>query len=516
MRFEIMRSWLKAFDEADYLTKARARLLFKFEIIFLPLLILVHIAVALVTPEALIRALRVTPLLFIGLSVSLYFLKKGRYDLAANFFVGAAAVSIASGLVLEGLYTPKISYNTFINFTYTVFAFGVLFCNRRSISILYTIMILADAATFFIARSKADSIFMEGIKLAFIDSFMSLTLIYILAIFTLRIFERSNDITREESEKSHKQNEFIKSELRSSTETILSSASGMTSSIASFADNSQNQAASVEEVSASIEEITAGIDSVAANAAEQNRSLKSLFSTMNSLSDLIKEMAARMKETMEVIGQVSGSARSGEQSLTVMNDSMANIGKSSGEMRGIIQIINDISDRINLLSLNAAIEAARAGDAGRGFAVVADEISKLADATASSIKDIGRLIQTNESEIENGTRNVASVVETINAIIHGIETISRMNSIISGNINRQTEENATINANAESVRAKSEEILNAMNEQKNALGEILQSVANINELTQHNSARVEDMAESSNRLSEMVKNLNQSITEYGG
>ena len=93
-------------------------------------------------------------------------------------------------------------------------------------------------------------------------------------------------------------------------------------------------------------------------------------------------------------------------------------------MQNIVGIINDISDKINLLSLNAAIEAARAGDAGRGFAVVADEISKLADQTAHSIKEISDLIQENETEISRGTENVRASVEMISQIISGVNVIS--------------------------------------------------------------------------------------------
>ena len=135
----------------------------------------------------------------------------------------------------------------------------------------------------------------------------------------------------------------------------------------------------------------------------------------------IPETSAMIRETAEVSTQISLKAREGEQSMTGMNSAMTRIIQSSEEMTGIVKIINDISERINLLSLNAAIEAARAGDAGRGFAVVADEISKLADQTASSIKSIDTLIRTNESEIGKGNQNVGAAVEKINYIISDIE-----------------------------------------------------------------------------------------------
>ena len=199
-----------------------------------------------------------------------------------------------------------------------------------------------------------------------------------------------------------------------------------------------------------------------------------------------------------------------------MNESMARISSSSKEMTGVIQIINDISDRINLLSLNAAIEAARAGTAGRGFAVVADEISKLAEQTAASIKDIDRLINANESEIESGFKNVTGIVETISLIMKDVESIGAMVSTISDHMARQLSSNDDVNRNTEDVRVKSGEIVGAMREQRSAIEEISNTIAAINELSQHNSLKIEEMSDSSKGLARMVYSFNREIEEYSG
>lgn len=326
--------------------------------------------------------------------------------------------------------------------------------------------------------------------------------------------EAAHEDANREAEKGRLQNDFIKNVLRKSSESTLSRADEIFATIVKFSENTQNQAAATEDVTSSIEEITAGIETVSSNAGDQNENLVSLAAVIGELSRLIVTMNDEVRDTLAVTTKISERARLGEQSLRVMNDTMGTIADSSREMTEILRIINDISDRINLLSLNAAIEAARAGDAGRGFAVVADEISKLADQTAASIKDIDRLIHTNESEITKGGENIHAAVENVVTIIRDVNLISSKISAISATMTKQLSASDVVSNNTEKVKIRSEEISNSMNEQKIATDEILKTISSINDLAQNNSLKIEKMSDLAKALVAMAEKMTKEIDGY--
>ena len=193
---------------------------------------------------------------------------------------------------------------------------------------------------------------------------------------------------------------------------------------------------------------------------------------------------------------------------------MTRISESSQKVTEIIEIINDISERINLLALNAAIEAARAGDAGRGFAVVADEISKLADQTATSISDINSLIKDNNDEINNGMNNVVDTVGSLGRIIERVESVSNMIDKIFSSMEKQQLTNEDVNRSADELIVRSEEVRNATEEQRHAVGEIMKSITTINGLTQSSAAGAEEMTSNATKLASMAENLRNRVNFF--
>lgn len=295
---------------------------------------------------------------------------------------------------------------------------------------------------------------------------------------------------------------------------VASSSQEMSGASVTFADNAQSQAAAAEEVTATMEEVSASVDNVAENSADQFTKLSSFIDQMQKLSESINEMADKLRDTIHISDNISSSAKSGEESLHKMTTSMGKIIDSSQEMSNIVGMINKISEQINLLSLNAAIEAARAGEAGKGFAVVADEISKLADQTAASIKDINQFITSNNEEINLGKANITATIDTMSTVIHEVNNISEMMKALSGFMDKQLDSNATINRDSVSMKNKSDEMKAATEEQKLAVTEIVKSVSSINELTQANASGAEQIAGTSQGLAGMAETLQEAVNYF--
>lgn len=308
-------------------------------------------------------------------------------------------------------------------------------------------------------------------------------------------------------------NEVVKNTMALSHELFLSS-DEMSVTISEFSENANTQAASTEEIIATVEAISSGFENISERVKDENLSLKGMILRVTELTAVIDTMGEKIRTTQINTDDFTGKARHGEQMLNEMNQSMMKIGDSSTEVMNIIQIISDISERVNLLALNAAIEAARAGDAGRGFAVVADEISKLADQTASSVKQIDSLIKVNNSEIKKGLFNVQDTVETIAAIIEGFNLISNMMKEISEIMQTQINTKETVVDEMDSVRVSSDAIKNATREQMDASEEIVKLVGVINDTTQLIAARAEELAANSQNMRNEADLLNRSITYF--
>lgn len=303
-------------------------------------------------------------------------------------------------------------------------------------------------------------------------------------------------------------------EIQNVANDLASSSREMTATAGSFSMNAQNQAAAAEEATATSEQVSAGVESISTGTAGQTAGLEKLTAEISALDESINDIDSQIRESIALSSSIAESARSGDESLKNLNTMMLGVSESSKKMTAIIGIINDISDQINLLSLNATIEAARAGESGKGFAVVADEISKLADQTAESIKEINWFIEGNISDIEEGTEGLEHTSGLISKIIQGVSDISSLMNYIGVKMKQQLEIKQQVTTEAEFVRNQSEIIRSATDEQKRAMEEIVGSIASINELTQVNAAGSEQMAVNAESVEKMAETLKNGVNFF--
>ena len=276
-----------------------------------------------------------------------------------------------------------------------------------------------------------------------------------------------------------------------------------------------DQAASIaDRVAAASEELSAQTEQVSRGADMQRERLESTATAMNEMNATVLEVArnaghasGQSEETRkkadggaELVDKVVRSINGVNAVARALQDNMEELGQQAESIGGVMNVISDIADQTNLLALNAAIEAARAGEAGRGFAVVADEVRKLAEKTMDATKEVGDNIQaiqysarTNIGEVSNAVQNIGGATELANAsgqALHEIVVLASSNSTVV----------ASIAAAAEEQSAASEEINTSLEEVSRIAAETAGGMVQA-------SSAVQDLAQTAQQLKSVMERL---------
>jgi methyl-accepting chemotaxis protein len=200
----------------------------------------------------------------------------------------------------------------------------------------------------------------------------------------------------------------------------------------------------------------------------------------------VRANAERATEASRNAGAVTVAAEEGGAVMNEANGAMERITASSSKISNIIGLIDDIAFQTNLLALNASVEAARAGDAGKGFAVVAVEVRRLAQSAAAASSDVKTLIEQSSTEVSTGSRLVSSAAQKLTAMLEAV----RGNSALLDSIARDSHEQAS------------------------AIAEVNVAVRQMDEMTQHNAALVEETNASIERTEEQAVELDRIVEVF--
>jgi methyl-accepting chemotaxis protein len=262
----------------------------------------------------------------------------------------------------------------------------------------------------------------------------------------------------------------------------------ITANIRSIKSHVINQSASVSETHATMEQVVANINKL-------NGHVKNQSNNVSQASSAVEQMVANINSVTETLvknaDNVNNLMEASEVGHSGLQEVAADIREIAGESEGLMEInavMENIASQTNLLSMNAAIEAAHAGEAGKGFAVVADEIRKLAESSGEQSRTIGAVLKKIKGSIDKIIRSTGNVLTRFEAIDLSVRTVARQ------------EEN----------------IRNAMKEQGQGSKQVLQSAGDLGEITRQVKSGSDEMLEGAKEVIEESNNLEKATQEITG
>lgn len=328
--------------------------------------------------------------------------------------------------------------------------------------------------------------------------------------------------------------------LFTSTEGASASSLQMSAAVSEVAENADTLAASVDNTSSGISQITASLKQVAEHVDMLQTETEQVVSATNEVNSTIKEVSAHAKEQAKLAERVKSDAselgmkavdktREGiekiREEVAATAKVVGRLGKRSDEIGNIIGVIDEIAETTSLLSLNAAILAAQAGEHGKGFSVVAEEVKDLAERTAASTKEIAELIRLVQGEVvvavksmessskrvEEGVAVSAEASEALEKIVTSAEATLDMSKRVERATEEQTKGVGMVAESIHKISSMVEEIKRATDEQSRASDSILETTIQMQDITSQVKHSTSEQSRVSNHISEVITDVSEKM-----
>jgi len=301
----------------------------------------------------------------------------------------------------------------------------------------------------------------------------------------------------------------IGTDLASNMNETAAAVNEITANIQSIKGRVINQSASVTETNATMEQVTININKLNVNIENQS-------SHVTQASAAIEEMVANIHSVTETLikngANVNSLTEAADVGRTGMQEVSSDIQEISHESEGLMEInsvMENIASQTNLLSMNAAIEAAHAGEAGKGFAVVADEIRKLAESSRTQSKTIGSVLKKIKGSIDKISLSTSNVLNKFEAIDSSVKTVAQQEEIIRRAMEEQGEGSKQILDGISNVNEITRQVKSGSSEMLEGAKEVIKESGNLEMVTQEITCGMNEMASGADQINVAVTQVNE-------
>jgi len=329
-----------------------------------------------------------------------------------------------------------------------------------------------------------------------------------LALYFNKTLEKIKNLVKNVKKEAGRLSE-IGTDLASNMNETAAAVNEITANIQSMKGRVINQSASVSETHATMEQVVANINKLNGHVEKQSNNISQASSAIEEMVANINSVTNTLVNNEGNVNTLKEASEVGRGGLQEVASDIQEIARESEGLLEINSVMENIASQTNLLSMNAAIEAAHAGEAGKGFAVVAAEIRKLAESSSAQSKTIGNVLKKIKSSIDKITRSTENVLKRFEAIDSSVKTVAEQEDNIRGAMEEQEQGSKQVLQSAGDLSEISRKVKGGSDEMLIGAKEVIQESNNLEKATQEITGGMNEMALGADQINISVNHVNE-------